>query len=155
MSAFFCRKLAFFVQKSTFTQSNSVRAVLEIFLVFVRQMVTLTENISFACCVQNLAFGLLQIGRKSEKWQLCHIFPTWRQHHIFFDVILFLLSSLVTGPRFMSISSLVLGLWQFSFIKDWPEIQKSEIPPFEFCPISGDWGKLWIPNLERMSLIEC
>ena len=29
-----------------------------------------------------------------------------------------------------------------------------EIPPSEFCPISGDWGELWIPNLARMSLIE-
>ena len=37
---------------------------------------------------------------------------------IFFDVILFLLSSLVNGPSFMSISSLVLELWQFSFIID-------------------------------------
>ena len=55
----------------------------------------------------------------------------------------------------MSISSLVLELWQFSFIKDWPEIRKSETPPSEFCPISGDWGELWIPNLVRMSLIEC
>ena len=36
----------------------------------------------------------------------------------FFDVLLFLLSSLVTGPSFMSISSLILGLWQFSFISD-------------------------------------
>ena len=25
----------------------------------------------------------------------------------------------------------------------------------EFCPISGDWGKLRIPNLARMSLIKC
>ena len=73
----------------------------------------------------------------------------------FFDVVLFLLSSLVTGPSFMSISSLVLELWQFSFIRDWPEIRKSEIPPSEFCPISGDWGELWIPNLAWMSLIEC
>ena len=73
----------------------------------------------------------------------------------FFDVVLFLLSSLVTGPSFMSISSLVLELWQFSFIRDWPEIRKSEIPPSEFCPISGDWGELWIPDLARMSLIEC
>ena len=55
----------------------------------------------------------------------------------FFDVVLFLLSGLVTGPSFMSISSLVLELWQFSFIRDWPEIRKSEIPPSEFCPISG------------------
>ena len=73
----------------------------------------------------------------------------------FFDVVLFLLSSLVTGPSFMSISSLVLELWQFSFIRDWPEIRKSEIPPSELCPISGDWGKLWILNLARISLIDC
>ena len=72
----------------------------------------------------------------------------------FFDVVLFLLSSLVTGPSFMSISSLVLELWQFSFIRDWPEIRKSEIPPSEFCSISGDWGKVWVQNLARMSLIE-
>ena len=73
----------------------------------------------------------------------------------FFDAVLFLLSSLVTGPSFMSISSLVLELWQFSFIRDWPEIRKSEIPTSEFFPISGDWAELWIPNLARMSLIEC
>ena len=47
----------------------------------------------------------------------------------FFEVVLSLLSSLVTGPRFMSISSLVLELWQFSFVRDWPEIRKLEIPP--------------------------
>ena len=73
---------------------------------------------------------------------------------IYFDV-LFLLSGLVTGPSFMSILSLVLELWQFSFIGDWPEIQKSEIPQSEFCPISGDWSELGIPNLARMSLLKC
>ena len=73
----------------------------------------------------------------------------------FVDVVLFLLSSLFTRPSFTSIPSLVLKLWQFSFIRDWPEIQKSEISPSEFCPIYGDWSKLWIPNLAWMSLIEC
>ena len=73
----------------------------------------------------------------------------------FFDVVLFLLSSVVTGLSFMSISLLVLELWQLSFIRDWPEIRKSEIPPSEFCPISGDWSKLWIPDLAWMSLIKC
>ena len=70
---------------------------------------------------------------------------------VFFGVVLFLLLNLVTGP----VSSLVLELWQFSLIRDWPEIRKSEIPPSEFCPICGGWGKLWILNLVRMSLIEC
>ena len=79
----------------------------------------------------------------------------------FFDVVLFPLSSLVTRPSFMSVSSLVLELWLYSFIKDWPEIRKSEIPPFEFCPISRDWyksgirEKSGIRNLARISLIKC
>ena len=73
----------------------------------------------------------------------------------FFDVVLFLLSRLVIGPSFMSISSLVMKLWQFSFIRDLPEIWKSEIPSSEFFPVSGDWGEWWIPNLAWIFLIEC
>ena len=68
----------------------------------------------------------------------------------FFDLFLFLLSSLVTGPSVMSISSLVLELWQFSFIRHWPEIQKSDITLSGFCPISGDRRELGIPNLPQM-----
>ena len=73
----------------------------------------------------------------------------------FFDAVLFLLSNLLTSPKFMSISLLVLELWQFLFIRDWPEIWKSEIPPSEFCTISRDLGELEIPNLVRMYLIKC
>ena len=69
-----------------------------------------------------------------------------------FDVVLFLLSDLVTCPSFMPISWLVLELWHL--IRDWPEIWKSEIPLSEFCPISGDWGKLGILDLVRKSLIK-
>ena len=74
---------------------------------------------------------------------------------IFFDAVLFLLSILVTALSFMSISMQLLELWQFTFIRDWPEIQKSEMPCSEFFPISGDWGELGIINLARMSLITC
>ena len=69
-----------------------------------------------------------------------------------FDVVLFLLSNLVTSPSFMSISSLVLELWQFSFIRDWPEIRKSEIPTSEFCPLSEDWSKFGANVSNRMLL---
>ena len=102
-------------------------------------------------CGLRIAPNWWKIGKMTMMWQFSDMTLTSN----FFDVVLFLLSGLVTGPSFMSISSLVLELWQFSFIRDWPEIRKSEIPPSEFCPISGDWGKLWIPNLTRMSLIEC
>ena len=104
--------------------------------------------------VSNPVSRLLQIGHKLKKWKWRHNFLTLG-HCQFFDSVLFLLSSLVTGPSLMSISSLVLELWQFSFIKDWAEIQKSEIPQSEFCQISGDWDKLGILNSARMSLIKC
>ena len=51
----------------------------------------------------------------------------------------------ISGPSFMSISLLALELWQFLFINDWPEIQKSEIRLPEFFLISRDWGDLRIP----------
>ena len=41
------------------------------------------------------------------------------------------------------------------FYKILTENPESEIPSSEFCPISGDWGELEIPNLARMSLIKC
>ena len=68
----------------------------------------------------------------------------------FFDVVLLVFLNLVTGPSFMSMSSLVLELWPFLFLRDWPEIRKLEIPSSEFCPISGDW----IPNLAWAFLIK-
>ena len=34
------------------------------------------------------------------------------------------------------------------------EIRKSEIPLSGFCPISGNWDKLGMPNLARMPLIK-
>ena len=49
-----------------------------------------------------------------------------------FNFVSFLLSSLVANPSFMSIPSLVLELRQFLFVRDSPEIRKSEEPPSEF-----------------------
>ena len=74
-----------------------------------------------------------------------------------FDVVLFLLSSLVTGPTFMSISSLVLELWQFPFIRDWPEIRKSGIPPSENRkyprPKTGNTPVWVFPNIWRLGWV--
>ena len=61
--------------------------------------------------------GLLQIGHKLEKEQ-CDNLPTLRHWQFFFYVVLFLLSGLVIGPSFMSISLLVLELSQFIFKRD-------------------------------------
>ena len=50
MSVFFSKILAFFVPKSIFAQSN----FLVLFSVFVRQKVTITENITFAKSVSGI-----------------------------------------------------------------------------------------------------
>ena len=71
------------------------------------------------------------------------------------DVAVSFLSSLIFGSSFMLLSLLVLKLWQFSYIKDWTETPKSEITLFEFCLIPGDWGKLQMSNLTRISLMKC
>ena len=76
--------------------------------------------------------------------------PTWRHRH-FFGVLLILLSSVITGPSFMSILSMVLELWQFSFTRNWPETQK--IPPV--WVLLNIWVDLGIPTLAQMSLIKC
>ena len=49
--------------------------------------------------------------------------PSWK----FFHVVLFFLSSLATDPSFMSISSLVLKLWQFPFTRGWPKIGNTPV----------------------------
>ena len=90
-----------------------------------------------------------------EKMTMASQFADMKSSSKVFDIVLFLSSRLITGANFMSISSLVLELWQSLFIMDWPEIRKSEIPPSEFCPISGDWDKSGIPDLAQRSLIKC
>ena len=65
----------------------------------------------------------------------------------------FFLSSLVTGPSFMSISSLVLNFWLLyeGLIRNL-EFGNTSVWVF---PISGDWGELGIPKFARLSLTKC
>ena len=95
------------------------------------------------------------------------IAPNWPKNDnditiCWYDVIVnfFLLHvvSLVTLSCWSKIHvSIITGLefGQFSFVRDWRNIQNSEIPPSKFCPISGDWSELAIPNLAQMSLMKC
>ena len=99
-----------------------------------------------------LACGFLQTSFKLEKWQWRHNFLTWAIVNIFWHCRFFLVNFSYWSKFHVNII-VVLELWQISFIRDWPEIWKSEIPPSDFCLISGDWSKLGIPNLARMSLI--
>ena len=87
------------------------------FSVFVRRKVTNNENINFADSVSEIrSTDCTKLAKNPKNDNDVTIF---RYDVIinFFDVVLFLLSSLVTGPSFISIPSLVLELWQFSFYK--------------------------------------
>ena len=114
MSAFFCKKLTFFLQKSTFTQSNSVRAVLEMFqfcfqfLQDKRLLLLETQLLQTLCPESGLRTAPNQ--PKIQKITMTSQFYDMASSSKFFDIVSFPLSSLVTGPRFMSISSLVLEL---------------------------------------------
>ena len=92
----------------------------------------------------------VRLWSKIGKMTVMSQFSDMTSSSSFFNVVSLLPSSLVTGSSFMSISSLVLELWQFSFIRDWPEIQKLEIPPSKFWPIS----ELGMPNLTRLYLVK-
>ena len=96
------------------------------------------------------ASGLLQIGHKLEKWQWRHNF--WNYVIIVFWGCFLFLVKFSYWFKFHAIiitGSCVITIF---FIRNWPEIRKSEIPPSRFCPISINCGKLRISNLVRMSL---
>ena len=106
MPALSLKKISIFSQNSISTQSNSVTAAFRYFLVlfsiFVRENFTTIENLSLT--------DLLQIDHKSKKITMTSQFFEITSSSNFFEVVFFHLSSLVTGPRFISISSLVLEL---------------------------------------------
>ena len=98
--------------------------------------------------------GLLQIGRKLEKWQWHYNFLTWRNQQFFWRCFVSLVKfsywskfhvNIITGCEVMTIY----------FYKGWPEIWNLEILQSEFSPISGDWGKSEITHLARICLIQC
>ena len=108
------QNISIFGKISTFTQSNSMWALLEFFSVFVRLKVIINENVSFtdyASGIQHPDCSKLTKKRKNKN----DVTISW--HDVitsFFDVVLFFLWSLVTGQNFVSISSLVLELWQLN-----------------------------------------
>ena len=136
-------KSAFFGKNTTFTQCNSMRTVLKIFLVLFSIKGCSWKLKNNGLCIWNPASGLFQIGHKLKKKNNKVIISL---HDVF------LLSSLASSTSFMSMSSLVLELWQSLFIRDLTINPK--IPPPEFSPISGYWSEWAISNLVWMSLMK-
>ena len=105
-------------------------------------------------CVQNPASGLIQIDRKVEKWQWFHNF--WHEVIVkFFWLCFFCLVKFSYWSKFHVNIITGSGVMTIFFIRDSPEIRKSEKLSPDFCPISGDWGEWRIPNLAGTSLIKC
>ena len=113
----------------------------------------MNENVSFADYASGIRLpdcSKLAINRKKDND------ATTRQNEVIVNFSWRYFVSLVKCTYcFMPISSLILEWCQFSFIRDWPKIQKLEIPRLSFAqPISKDWDKLEIPVLLRMFLIK-
>ena len=76
----------------------------------VRQKSTLTKNVTFADLSPESGRWTAPHLPKNRKMTMTSQFFDITSSSIFFDVDLFFLSSLVTGSRVMSISSLVLEI---------------------------------------------
>ena len=72
----------------------------------------------------------------------------------FFDGVVFLLSSLFSGPSFMPKSLPLQELRQFLLIRNLSRSPVIENTTSEFCPIFGYSSELRIPNLARMFLMK-
>ena len=105
--------LAFFGKNSIFNQSNSVGAALEIFSlfsVFVGKKITINENASIKDHASRI--WLPDCSKLARNWKNDNyaIFYGRGVNVNFFDVVVFFLSMLFTGPNFMLIPVLVLEL---------------------------------------------
>ena len=140
MSAFFCKKSAYFAENSAFTQSSNERFFNSVFT-FCKIKGGSYENLSFtdyASGIQLPDCSILAMNRKID-----NEVTNWL-HDIGYIFLLSSLVSIINGSRVTTTY----------FYEGLPKIQKWEIHPSEFRPISGDWDELGIPNLARMSLIK-
>ena len=159
MSVFFLQKISVFCPKKYLYSmqkcESCVRDFLVLFSVFVRQKVTVTENITSADSVSGIRppdCSKLAKNPKNDNdvtifrhdvnvnfFWLCFVslvkFSYWSTFHV----------NIFTGSGIMTIF----------FYKGLTRNPEIEIPFFEFCSVSGDWGKLWKLNLQQVSLIEC
>ena len=87
-----------------------MRDFLVLFSVFVVKKIPITETITFADYVSGIRPPHCSKLARNTKNDNDVTIPDMTSTSDLSDVVLFLLSSLVTGPSFMSISSLVLQL---------------------------------------------
>ena len=110
---------------------SCVRNFLALFIFFYKA--TINDKVSFTNYVPGIRLPDCSKLTINQKMTMTSQFANITSLSIFFYVVLFLLSSLVTGPSFILTSLLLLELWQFSFIRNWPEIRKYPRLSFAQC----------------------
>ena len=121
----FCKRSGFFRMSNTFTQSDSVRAVLE-FLVLISVLIIWKANVygNISFTDHESGFRLPGCSKVDLKWEndndrrIC-------QYDEFVKSLLTLLwfPCQVSFLTFISVSSLLLELWKFSFTRDYENSQ--------------------------------
>ena len=127
---------------------------LVLFSVFVRQKVLITENITFADSMSGIRspdcfklaknpknyndVTIFRHGVNVKFFWRCFVslvkFGYWSKFHV----------NIITGSGIMTIF----------FYKGLSRNLEIGNTPSDFCPISGDWGKLWIQNLVQVYPVE-
>ena len=95
-------------------------------------------------CVWNPASGGYKLEINWEK-KMVSQFANMTSSSTLLDIVMLLLSSLVTGPSFVPMPWLIL---------EWAILIYKRLAMSGSCSISGDWSKLQILNLAGMSLIK-
>ena len=110
----FCKKSAFFYQNqylySRGQYESYVKDSLVLFSVIVKQKVTVNENYVLQTTRPDSGFRIVPNWAKIQKMTMTPQFADMASSLNFLNVAVFLVSSLVTGPSFTSISLLVLNL---------------------------------------------
>ena len=117
-------------------------------------MVTINENVGFTDYASGIQ--LPDCSKLAINWKNNNNITIFR-HDVIAKLFWRLFVSLIKSSYWSKFHVNIItgsGVMTTFFIRNWPEIRKLEIPKSEFFPISGDCGKLRIPNLARMSLMK-
>ena len=126
-----------------------------LFSVLTRYKVSFIENVRFTDCASWIRLpdcSKLVINRKKNNG------VTFCQHDVIFNFFSRFFVSLVNFSYWSKFHVNMIpgsGAMTILFYKGWQEIWKLKAPLSEFCPVSGNWGKLEITNLVRMFLMKC
>ena len=152
MSAVFSKKSAFLAKIVLLLKAVvwEFKNFLALFSVFVIEKVAINENKSFTQYASRI--WLLDCSKLAINWKN-DTDATLFQNKVM--VNFFCLFVPVVSFSYWSYEfSLVIELRQFSFIRDWQEIQKLEIPRSQFRPISGHLARYQGSNFYRFWVIK-